>query len=248
MYGNDYPGFATLVTVPKPIALFDLDNTMYEGFSYFDLIAEQIGEGLIAQGVLDKAQASIQKYLTKQQDYETTVAELLDIYAAGLQGVSYSAVLHSAKKFYTGSGKFFPYVRPTIQKLLRTHEVALVTGEPQFIAEAVSELFDIPSYYSTHFAFQKEKGTGTIVSYMAFRHEKRQAIQHLIQGHGAKHSFAFGDSEGDIEMLRAVEHSICLNPTDGLRAAATEAGWHMPKGPEVLALVNKLVQRAATSG
>ena len=44
-----------------------------------------------------------------------------------------------------------------------------------------------------------------------------------MEGHGAKSSFAFGDSEGDIEMLRAVGYPICRSPAGGLRSIATKA-------------------------
>ncbi len=224
----------------RPIAFFDIDNTMYEGFSYFELLKKQVDEGLIGQQVLTDALTSMQKYKTKAQDYETTVVELLDIYAAGLKAAEYTAVLESTKQFYEKSDKFFSYVASTFKELKGSHDIALVTGEPQFVAEAVKELFGANSYYSTEYELVDGTFTGSVMSYLASRHEKHDAIKHLMQGHGAKNSFAFGDSEGDIEMLRAVEHSICLNPTDGLRTIAKENGWNMPGIDEVTELVTRL--------
>ena len=135
----------------KSIALFDIDNTIYDGFSYFALLEKQVGEGLIAQQVLTDAQASMQKYKSKLQDYETTIVDLLDIYAAGLKGAKYAAVLESTKQFYANSDKFFDYVAPTTKELKKSHDIALVTGEPQFVAEAVKELFGTNAYYSTEY-------------------------------------------------------------------------------------------------
>jgi HAD superfamily hydrolase (TIGR01490 family) len=224
----------------RSIALFDIDNTMYDGFSYFGLLEKQANEGLIGEQVLDDAKASMQKYKAKLQDYETTIVELLDIYAAGLKGAEYNAVLRSTKQFYERSSKFFAYVIPTVKKLRSSHDIALVTGEPQFVAEAVSELFGANSHYSTEYEVIDGTFTGVVKFYLASRHEKHDAIKHLMQSHGAKSSFAFGDSEGDIEMLRAVEYPICLNPTDGLRAIAEEKGWNTPEVSEVIELVAKL--------
>lgn len=213
---------------------------MYEGFSYFELLEKQVAEGLIGVRVLTDAKASMQKYKSKLQDYETTIVELLDIYAAGLQGKDYDVVLESTKQFYRNSKKFFSYTKPTIKELRNSHDIALVTGEPQFVAEAVAELFKLESYYCTEYEVQAGKFIGSVKSYLASRHEKHDAIKHLMQGHGAKRSFAFGDSEGDIEMLRAVEYPICLNCTDGLRDIAEKEHWHMPKMQEVIELVKKL--------
>lgn len=224
----------------RSIAFFDIDNTMYDGFSYFTLLEKQVGEGLIKQETLTAALASMQKYKTKAQDYETTIVELLDIYAEGLKGAEYASVLEVTKQFYEKSDKFFAYVASTFKELRGSHDIALVTGEPQFVAKAVKELFGATSYYSTEYEVIDGTFTGSVKSYLASRHEKHDAIKHLMQGHGAKNSFAFGDSEGDIEMLRAVEYPICLNATDGLRAIAAEEGWRMPDIVEVTELITSL--------
>ena len=229
----------------KSVALFDIDNTMYDGFSYFELLEKQVSESLINKQVLDDAKASMQKYKSKLQDYETTIVELIDIYAGGLKGKEYGAVFESTKQFYRSTEKFFPYVKPTIKELRGSHDIALVTGEPQFVAEAVAELFGVKSYYCTEYEIQGGKFTGRVKDYLASRHEKHDAIRHLMQGHGIKNSFAFGDSEGDIEMLRAVEYPICLNCTDGLHAVAENEGWHMPDMQEVVELVEKLGRKSS---
>lgn len=228
----------------RSIAFFDIDNTMYDGFSYFALLEKQVEEGLIKQETLTAALASMQKYKAKTQDYETTIVELLDIYATGLKGTEHTTVLESTRQFYEKSDKFFAYVSPTFKELRGSHDIALVTGEPQFIAEAVKELFGANSYYSTEYEVIDGTFTGSVKSYLASRHEKHDAIKHLMQGHGAKNSFAFGDSEGDIEMLRAVEYPICLNTTDGLRSIAAEKGWNMPNIDEVTKLVTSLTKVA----
>ena len=224
----------------KPIALFDIDNTMYEGFSYFELLKKHVSEQLIAADVLDTALGSMQQYKSGARDYEATIITLLDIYAAGLKGADYDLVLRSTKEFYENSSKFFDYVAPTIARLRTSHDVALVTGEPQFVAEAVGALFEITSYYSTQYQVIDGHFTGITAHYLASRHEKLDAIKHLTQGHQQENSFAFGDSEGDIEMLRAVQYPICLNPTDGLRDVAEKENWYLPKTNEVEALIAKL--------
>jgi len=227
--------------MPKPIALFDIDNTIYDGFSYFGFLEKQVAENLIKQPVLDEARASLKRHKSQLQDYETTIIELLDIYAAGLKGVAYEAILQSTKEFYAHSDKFYDYVRPAMHTLQSSHDISLVTGEPQFVAQAVGELFGVQSYYSTQYEVADGLFTGKITSYLASRHEKHDAIKHLMEGHGVSKSFAFGDSEGDIEMLRAVQFPICINPTDGLQSIAAKEGWHMPDILEVTDLVDELI-------
>jgi len=227
----------------KSIALFDIDNTLYEGFSYYDLLARQVDEGILDAKVLQDGKAAGQKLVDGKQDYETTVMELLDIYAAGLKGASYDKVLQSTKEFYAGSDKFFAYAHPVVDLLRESHDMAVVTGEPQFIAEAVRELFGMQEQYSTEFEVENGVFTGAVSGYLATRHEKHEAIAHLVHGHHMRGSLAFGDSDGDIEMLRAVDYPICLITTDALRAVARKEQWHMPDTEEVIALVRDILDR-----
>lgn len=164
----------------RSVALFDIDNTMYEGFSYFELLEEQVKEGLVHAQVVANAKASMQKYRTGLSDYETTIVELLDIYAAGIKGKEYKVILESAKRFYQNSDKFFPYVEPIIKELQRSHDIALVTGEPQFVAEAVADRFGLTSYYATEYEVSEGIFTGDVKNYLASRHEKHNAIKQLM--------------------------------------------------------------------
>lgn len=227
----------------RSIALFDIDNTMYDGFSYFALLEKHVNEQLISAQVLDTANKIMQKYRLKQQDYETTIVELLDIYAKGLKNVAYQPVLRSTLEFYRNSTKFFAYVEPTIEALRSTHDITLVTGEPQFVAQAVAKVFDIETYYSSEYEVQHGVFTGKVSRYLGSRHEKHNAITHLTKEYNFKDSLAFGDSEGDIEMLQVVQHAICLNPTPGLQALAKENRWHLPKINDVQQLVRRLLSK-----
>lgn len=224
----------------QSIALFDIDNTIYRGFSYFDLLRQQVAEGLVDQQVTKDSLLHLQNYKSGITDYETTMIGILDIYAAGLRGKAYADVLASTEQFYQNSSDFFDYVAPVIQTLQETHDIAIVTGEPQFVAEAVGKLFGIRSYYSSTYGVENGVFTGGVRSYLAYRREKLDAVRHLMNGHAQAGSFAFGDSEGDIEMLDAVQHPICLNATPGLQAIAAQKGWIMLQPSEVPAAVEQL--------
>ncbi|MBW4062245.1 HAD-IB family hydrolase [Candidatus Saccharibacteria bacterium] len=209
----------------KSVALFDFDNTLYRGFSYFALIEKQVGEGLVRQTVLDEAFELMSKHHDGAIDYETTISQLLDIYAHGLAGKQYTEVYASTREFYTGNPKVFPYAKPVFELLRATHDLYLVTGEPLFVAEAIAEIYSLSGYYGTHYQLADGAFTGEVVSYLASRHEKQRAIKHLLDDHAVANSLAFGDSEGDIEMLSSVAHPICVNPNAGLREHANKNNW-----------------------
>jgi len=231
--------------MPKPVALFDIDNTIYQGFSYFPLLKQQIREGLIPRHALDPADDAMKRYLAGELEYEPAIVILLDAYAKVLAGTSFDAVLRSTQHFFKVSPDFFDYARPLIRKLRATHDVIIVTGEPQTFGQAVAETLGAASYYSTQYEVRDGTFTGNIRSYLATRHEKHAAIGHLMAGHSASGSLTFGDSEGDIEMLRAATHAFCVNPTPGLKSIAEKHGWHVVTSDTVTQAVNDALESPA---
>ena len=209
----------------KPLALFDIDKTMFNGLSYFPLLDAQVEEGLVDSSVSEQADNSMQKYKEHPLGYEDFVKDLLDIYAEGLRGKAEADVEKSTNGFFSESTAFFGYVAPTIKLLSTTHEVVLVTGSSHFTAKAVAKVFGVQSYVSTELGVDNGTLNGKVRSYLATRHEKKDAIRHLTDSHPYADSFGFGDSEGDIEMLRAVQNPICIQPTNGLSEVAQKHGW-----------------------
>jgi HAD superfamily hydrolase (TIGR01490 family) len=224
----------------KSVALFDFDNTLYDGFSYFALLEKQVHENIITKKVLNKANQAMANYKNGAIDYETTITTLLNIYAAGLKGASYSKVYESALGFYTHTDKIYPYTKQVFDLLRPTHDLCLVTGEPQFIAKAIQQLYKLDNYCATQYEVVDGVFTGNVTTYLASRHEKHQAVKHLLQGHRVKNSLAFGDSEGDIEMLAAAQHPICVNATPGLKKRAAEHGWPCVLPSEVIPTLKSL--------
>jgi HAD superfamily phosphoserine phosphatase-like hydrolase len=220
--------------VDKPLALFDMDKTMFNGLSFFPLLEAQVGEGLVDASVNNQAQDAMRSYKNNFLGYEAFIKELLDVYAYGLKDKSEKDVEASTDKFFSETSDFFGYVEPTVNLLLQTHEVAIVTGSSQFTAKAVAKMFGIKSYISTQFSSDNGILDGSVQAYLATRHEKKDAIEHLTNKHPHKGSFGFGDSEGDIEMLLTVENAICIAPTIGLAKIAHERGWIIINSQEEL--------------
>ena len=209
------------------LALFDIDKTMTEVMSFLPMLETQDSEGLVVAGSAALAREVELSYQYGIVAYEDYVKSLLDIYAWALQDRHVDEVTESTDRFFEQNSDFYGYVGPTMELLNPTHDVALVTSNTQFAASAVAKIYGVDNFCSTVFASEGGKLNGRVASYLANRHAKRQAIQHLIETHPYEGSFAFADSEGDIEILRAVEHPICIKPDSGLRSVAESRGWEI---------------------
>jgi HAD superfamily phosphoserine phosphatase-like hydrolase len=221
----------------RSIILADMDNTLCDGFSYFDLLTQQVDQGIIEPAILAGATSLLAAHKNGSIAYEETITGLLNIYAAGLKGKSYTEVAASTAQFYANTPIFYDYVTPLFDRFRSTHDLYLVTGEPQFVAEAVVDRFSLDGYCATEYEVDNGIFTGGVINYLALRHEKLTAVQKLLGGHSLTDSIALGDAEGDIEMLGAVEHPICVNPNAGLIAYANQKNWPISNPENVLSII-----------
>jgi len=221
----------------KSVALFDLDNTLINGFSYKGLVRQHALEGLSDPSVVVASDRMFEDHKAGTTDYETTIANLLKLQAQSLRGQAYGDVLKSTMRFYEDNEDFHSFV-PRIFDLLRdTHDLHLVTGEAQFVGEAVVKQFGLNGYKATEFEVIRGIFTGHVASLLANRGEKRDTTQDLLTTYGLRGSFAFGDSEGDIGMLGAVNYPICIDPNPGLEAYAQAHSWPIASPDTVLTVV-----------
>lgn len=225
----------------KHLALFDIDKTIYDGFTIFPLAEYQVKHNLVNQKCVDILYHDLTLYKDGSVSYEKTVANLCFHWADELKGISYSQVINNSEDFFKSDNKFYTYFAKIIPNLSKTHDVYLITGEPQFIAKSIADKFGVTGYISAEFEVIHDVITGKVNKSLAKRIEKKKAIQHILATYGKKDSFAFGDSEGDIKMLKAVQYPICVNASSGLQKVATEKGWYSKKSGEVEELVMTLL-------
>lgn len=82
----------------KSIALFDLDKTIYHTHSYFEIVRNQIDEGLLEEAFWEKVLSEEQKYRTNVQTYSKTATNLMTMWSSVLEGKSFEQVASLAEK------------------------------------------------------------------------------------------------------------------------------------------------------
>lgn len=117
----------------------------------------------------------------------------------------------------------------------------MVTGEPQFVAATVKDLLGADDIISSVYEINNDIFTGKLSQSLATREDKDQAISQIVSNYYLEDSFAFGDSEADIDMLRLVKNPFCINPTPALKKVALELGWHITTPDEIESQVKKIL-------
>ena len=225
------------------IALFDIDKTIYDGYLIFHLVDYFFEKHIVSKDFVDNLYQDLHLYRSGQVDYETSVENFNIHTASGLKNHSLDLILKTTEAFLeTKEGSnFFPFAETLIKLLKKTHDIYLITGEMQFVGKAVADYFSVNGFISSELEVENGLFTGNINKSLAKREEKRDSIEDLFAAYSQKGSLAFGDSEGDIEMLNMAEEAFCINATEGLIEVALSRGWHIVTPSSILEEVKKVL-------
>lgn len=227
----------------RKIALFDIDRTIYDGYLIFPLAEYSSEKGLVGKDVVDALYQDLRLYRSGQVDYETTVENLNIHWAAGLRNRSPDSVLNLTETFLKteGAGSFFPFAQPLMDLLRNTHDIYFVTGEMQCVGKAVAEYFSVHGFISSEMEVADGVFTGSMGRSLAKKGGKKDAIESLMNAYPHESSLAFGDSDGDIELLSRVAHAFCINATETLKKVAASKGWHRVTPLSILEVVKAVL-------
>lgn len=234
----------------RKIALYDIDKTSYEEFLLLDIVRYQRRHDILPEEVSSSIERDVTLYNTRDSNnnrllsYEQMAQNVLQYWTRGLKGKTEKQVVDNAKEFFQTEGrKFFPFVQESIDLLKPTHDTYFVTAEPQFLAEEVVNMHQATGYFSTIFEVKDGVFTGNLSSSLATREDKGNVLKQLLLTHPKEQSFAFGDSDNDINMLAGVEYPICVNPNDELTKIATERDWAIKKPEEVVLYIKDVLDK-----
>lgn len=207
-------------------ACFDIDRTLTRDLVFVPLIQSEHKTGLLKDESFRAIVDVLGRYKNGDLAYEDTVELACTLHAKGLKGQRYEDVKHHAAELLAGreTELFRMFARSAFDLLRVDHNLIVVTAEPQYVAEAVMEQFALGTTISSLYGVDDGVFTGAVRRSLAHRSQKAAALGGLVI------DYAFGDSEGDIDMLAAAKHPVCIDPTPGLRELAIARGWPISDG------------------
>lgn len=230
--------------IERKVSLYDIDKTSYKDFLLLDLVRYQFKKGILPESTFSAIERDINLYTEKVLIYQEMAHNVLGYWPKGLKGKRLEDVANNAKEFFSTEGrKFFNFVQESIDLLNPTHDTYFITAQPQFVAEEVTRMHQATGYFSTIFEVKDGIFTGNISSTLATKEDKGKKTKEIMQNHDKAQSFAFGDSDNDIEMLEGVEYPICVNPNDELKTTAAERGWSIKKPEEIVIYIREMLTK-----
>jgi HAD superfamily hydrolase (TIGR01490 family) len=209
------------------VAFFDIDGTLFRN----SLMIEHF-QKLMTYEVIDPAiwYTKVKKvYLEWERrfgDFEQYLEILAGVYLEELKGVDKSYIEFIASHVIESNGDMvYKYSRDQIEwHKSQGHKVFFVSGSPDFLVSKMAEKYEVTEYRGTLYKVDNEnKFTGEIVR-MWDSESKQKVINELITKYNVDldNSYAYGDTTGDLSMLRMIGNPVAINPNKNLLSAIRE--------------------------
>lgn len=213
----------------RPVAVFDIDGTVFRSS-----LAIELMERLIESGVFPKeARAAFEeervKWLDRKGDYQTYIAKVVETFAKEVKGKPYQDVVNVAGEVIEEKRhRVYRYARDLIKDLKsKGYYLLAISHSPKFIVDGFGYESGFDKIYGT---FYSTGPTGNFTGDIEDKElifNKAAVLARAVRKENLslKGSVAVGDTESDIAMLEEVETPIAFNPNAALYAHAKRRGW-----------------------
>lgn len=198
-------------------AFFDIDGTIFRNSLMIEHFKKLVNFEVIDPEIwYTKIKKVYVEWEKRYGDFEQYLETLAGVYLEELKGVNKSYIEFIADHVINVNGDMvYKYSRNQIEwHKKQGHKVFFISGSPDFLVSKMAEKYGATEFRGTLYKVdENNKFTGEIVR-MWDSESKKRVIRELIQKYDVdlEHSFAYGDTTGDLSMLRMVGNPIAINP------------------------------------
>lgn len=198
-------------------AFFDIDGTIFRNslmIEHFQkLMTYEIIDPVIWYTRVKKVYLEWEK---RFGDFEQYLEILAAVYLEELKGVDKDYIEFIAAHVIEVNGDMvYKYSRNQIEwHKKQGHKVFFISGSPDFLVSKMAEKYEVTEYRGSHYKVDEDnKFTGKLIP-MWDSESKQREINKLILKYNVdlKNSYAYGDTVGDLSMLRMMGNPVAMNP------------------------------------
>ena len=192
-------------------AFFDVDNTIYNGYTASELLFYLEDNGLSESKLKEEYLQAVEDYNLRKIDYNEIAQISLDLVSISLRGKTFKEARDIVREMLGKKGKvFYDWVKVVINYLKKVgYQIILVSAGPDLVIEEVAKIVNADKWYATKLEIKNEQYAGTKTSLLNAA-AKSNLMKKLFKGQNIEMSIGFGDSTGDIPMLERVEKAFVV--------------------------------------
>lgn len=202
-------------------AFFDIDGTLYR----YSLLGEHFKK-LVKYEVIDpivwieRVESSFSKWTARIGDYEVFLEDLAAAYVESLKGVALKDIEFIAHQVIQKTWeKTYKYTRKRIEwHHKQNHKIIFISGSPDFLVSKLAIKYGVQEFKASKYLLDDQGIFQGSVVPMWDAKSKSRAIEEYIEKFNIdmNASYSYGDTMGDITMLRATGNPIAINPNHRL--------------------------------
>ncbi len=206
----------------KIAAFFDIDGTLYRDSLMIEHFKKLIRYEVIDQSIWhNHVKPKYLEWERRKGEYDEYMEELAKLYIEALtnknknhlQFIADQVIRLQWEKVYTFTRDRITWHRD------EGHLVIFISGAPDFLVSPMAKKYHADAYRGSTYMLEGEIFTGE-VHRMWDATSKIKAIDNFgdVFGIDFAASYAYGDTNGDVSMLKRVGHPVAVNPTKELLA------------------------------
>lgn len=214
----------------KKFAVFDVDGTLIRWQLYHAIVNELAKRGHLSAATYDHIRASRRQWKSRThnesfKDYEQA---LIDAYHTALTKLKVADYMSAVERvFEEHKDQVYTYTRDLLKKLKsQGYMLFTISGSQQEVIQKLARYYGFDDAVGNHYERKNGYFTGELNNVIE---RKADLLAELVDRHDCdwRGSIGVGDSEGDIELLSAVETPIAFNPSKRLFEHARRHGWQI---------------------
>lgn len=202
----------------KCAAFFDIDGTISREGMISEMFKKMVKYELIDNSKwYSEVQPAYTQWDKRTGDYDTYLQKMVDIYTETVKNTDSFHIAYIARKVIEQKGeRVYTYSRDRIKwHKAQGHVVIALSGSPIELVRAMSEKYGMDDYRGTIYQVGDDgRYNGEIIPMWDSR-SKHKAVLEMAEKHGIdlSASYAYGDTTGDLSMLKLVGNPFAINPT-----------------------------------
>jgi HAD superfamily hydrolase (TIGR01490 family) len=218
----------TKSSTKDPLAVFDVDGTLFRRGLLPALTRRLVDEGVISERVREELSRDYYAWVERRGSYDTYDRLVVDLFLRELKGVPEADLQRCARAEVEAHGRrLHMYTRDVALRLKQAgYQLVAISGSPQEILDLFLKPLGFDRFWGTVLA-QDARGryTGEVLHY-PFKN-KRQVLEEFLKeaNIGLEGSVGMGDTLSDVGFLEMVWTPIAFNPNRDLLEVARQRGW-----------------------
>jgi len=211
----------------KPLAIFDIDGTIFRSSLALELYSFLVQEGIFSQKAWSEIEKKREKWLNREGGYDKYVSGVVAAYEKEIRGIKKSEIIRASRTMLRRHKlRQYRFSRNLLSRVKGKYHTIGISGSPLEVVREYNKALGFEKIYGTEWGTD-EKGRYTGAAIHVPPRYKKELITRYVESHNLnlKGSIGIGDTEDDIGFLELVQEPIAFNPNFELATYAKKKNW-----------------------